>query len=530
MSEAMMARSRSFLTATVAATISATLILSGCSGSASDTGDRNATTAGEPVLGGIARILQPAEPRSLDPAALTNSWAHQPVIGNALYGTLMINDTVTLEIEYTMATDFSTTDDGTNFVLTLQPGLTFTDGNPLDAAAVKFNWDRLRDPALGSTSIRQAAQVTSTEVIDATTLKVALVSANPNFAQGLINTGMNWIASPTALQKGQGEFDKAPIGAGPFTLAKWTRQDTIELEKNPRYWDAPKPYLDGITIRMPADSTQRVNTITTDGADLSSEASWMTLSKAEEAGFSTEVVPTGGGQFIAMNIRRAPFNDERARQAVVLAADTDALNSSVYSGKGQIAQTLFPESSPFYTNISLHTQNKEKAQKLFDELAAEGKPVTFTFLSYPTTESKSLGESLQAQLSAFKNVQVQVEVADYAAVTARAGSRDFDTMISTAVIADPDYALWTAFHGLSPGNFTGINDPELNAALDAGRTSTTVEGRKRAYETVQDRLVALTPVLWTIRPAPSVMAGKNLRGIEMYALGSPLPEELWLQK
>ena len=56
MSEAMMPRSRSFLTATVAATISATLILSGCSGSASDTGDRNATTAGEPVLGGIARI------------------------------------------------------------------------------------------------------------------------------------------------------------------------------------------------------------------------------------------------------------------------------------------------------------------------------------------------------------------------------------------------------------------------------------------------------------------------------------------
>jgi peptide/nickel transport system substrate-binding protein len=90
--------------------------------------------------------------------------------------------------------------------------------------------------------------------------------------------------------------------------------------------------------------------------------------------------------------------------------------------------------------------------------------------------------------------------------------------------------LWTAFHGASPGNFVGINDPELSAALDAGRNAESVEERKVAYETVQRRLVELNPGLWYVRAVPSVTASKSLNGIDLYTLGSPLPEELWTTK
>ncbi len=227
-----MFRSRQFLTATACA---GALLLSACGASGTDTGSQTSVGAedGDPVAGGTADVLQPAEPRSLDPASLSNTFSHQPVVGNALYGTLMINNLDTFEIEYKMATDFSTADGGTTFTLTLQPGLTFTDGTPLDASAVKFNWDRLRDPALGSTAIRQAAQVTNSEVVDPTTLTITLAAPNPHFPQGMLGTSMNWIASPAALQKGQAAFDENPVGAGPFTLTEWTRQSVIELEKNP---------------------------------------------------------------------------------------------------------------------------------------------------------------------------------------------------------------------------------------------------------------------------------------------------------
>ncbi|MGN5237127.1 ABC transporter substrate-binding protein [Rhodococcus sp. SJ-3] len=473
-------------------------------------------------------MLQTAEPRSLDPAALSNTWAHHPVLGNALYGTLMINNVDTLETEYKMATGFSTEDDGTTFTLTLQPGLTFTDGTSLDAAAVKFNWDRLKDPALGSSSIRQASQIAHTEVIDPTTLRITLIAPNPHYGVSVFSSALNWIASPTALEKGRESFDQAPVGAGPFTLVSWTRQAKMELTKNPGYYEAPKPYLDGLTIQVVADSNTRLNSMITGGADLASETNMASIRKAEAAGLIGEIVPTGGGQMMAMNQRRAPFDDERARRAVSLALDLAIINSIVYEGENIFPNTLFDQQSPFYTDVPLNETDAEQAQQLFNELAQEGKPVNFNFVSYPTTESRTLAEAVQTQLSAFDNVDVNVEVVDATAAGARATDRDFDMIISSAVIQDPDYPLWNAFHSESKGNFVGTNDPELDAALDAGRLEISLEARKEAYNIVQERLVALTPGIFYTRAVPSVIYGDTVKGVVLYTLGSPLPENIWI--
>lgn len=127
---------------------------------------------------------------------------------------------------------------------------------------------------------------------------------------------MNWIASPTALGNGRAAFDEAPVGAGPFELTRWMRQGAIELERNPDYWDAPKPYLDAITIRSVADTNQRVNAITTGDADLSTETNPSSVIRAQDAGAQVSTVSAGGGQYLGMNFRRAPFDDERARRAV----------------------------------------------------------------------------------------------------------------------------------------------------------------------------------------------------------------------
>lgn len=519
---------RKHLVAALAAACSSMLFLTACGGGGA--GSSGSPYTGDPVSGGTLRALQFSEPRTLDPAGLSNTWVHQPLLGNALYGTLMINNTETLGIEYTMATSFDSADHGSTFTLTLRPGLEFTDGTPLDAAAVKFNWDRLRDPALGSQAIRQASQVVSTEVVDATTLKVVLRSPNPQFPQGMLTTSMNWIASPAALAEGQAAFDEAPVGAGPFVLTRWNRQDVIELERNAGYWDAPKPYVDGITLRAVADTNQRVNSITTGSADLASESNWSSLARAEAAGAATGIVPAGGGQYLAMNFRRAPFDDVRARRAVVAAVDPEAINAAVYDGDAQVPDTLFSADSPFRTDVPLPKQDKETAQRLFDELAAEGKPVSFTFMTYPGTDNKATAEALQAQLSAFDNVEVDIEVVDFAAGAARAGSHDFDMMVSSAIVQDPDYALWTAFHSASAGNFVGVDDRRLDEALDAGRIADTEDARRAAYESAQQRLVDLAVGVWYVRSAPAVLVAESTRGLRMYTLGSPLPEELWVEE
>ncbi|MGC7101497.1 ABC transporter substrate-binding protein [Amycolatopsis lurida] len=505
----------------------ALLAAAACGGTAADS-PRQAP--GAPVSGGTARVLQITEPRSLDPALMGNAWAINAFLGNALYGTLMTNKAGTGEIAYTMAESFTTDDNGATFELKLRQGLTFSDGSPLNAEAVKFNWDRIRDPAVGSSSIPEASMIAGTEVLTDTTVKVALAQPIPNYAQAVATTALNWIGAPATLRAGQREVDSKPVGAGPYALGEWTRQDKIELVRNPKYWDAPKPYLDRITLRTANDSTQRINTLISGGADLAIDTNWATIAKARDSGLETDVMPLNGGQYLAANTRRAPFNDVRARKAVAAALDLDAMDQTTYNGKGEIPHTLFQDSSPFYADTALQKPDRAAAQRLFDELAAEGKPVSFTFTSYPSPESKAISESVQAQLSTFGNVAVSVRTVDHTEVASLQASKDFELIITSALFIDPEPRLWSVFHSSSRANMSGINDPGLDASLDAGRKATSQQERKAAYDDVQRRLADLAPGIFYTRGSPAAVFSKDVYGVVQYGHGSLLPEELWLKK
>lgn len=505
----------------------AALLLAGCGGTGTGT---QTGPGGDPVAGGTARILQVTEPRTLDPVAMGNSWVINSVLGNALYGTLMVNDPDSGDIEFKMAEKFTTSDGGATFELTLRPDLKFSDGSPLDAAAVKYNWDRFKDPANGSSYLDDGAMVASTEVVDQRTLRVTMGSPTPHFAFAIVESSMNWIAAPAALAAGRGEFDKQPVGAGPFTLERWARQDVIELVKNPTYWDAPKPYLDRILLRTSGDATQRLNALTSGGAEAIIHSNWGHHAQLAGQGFPAQVSPLHGGNTLTMNTRRAPFNDVRARRAVSAALDLDTFNATIYNGQGELPTTLFRETSPYHdASLTLHTPDKEAAQRLFNELAAEGKPVSFTYTASPSTENRITAESVQAQLSAFDNVEVKVNVIDTVDLLRVHMTHDFDMMTSSASFDDPEPRLWTAFHGASSSrNLSGIDDRELNAALDAGRTATNQAERDAAYHTVQERLIALTPVIFFTRTFAGAATGRNVGGLHMYTAGSVLPEELWI--
>jgi peptide/nickel transport system substrate-binding protein len=499
----------------------------GTSGSTGPAASSGAT--GDPVQGGSATILVVSEPRTLDPAQGSNN-ATGGITGNAIFGSLLDSDPATDEIKPSLATGLDSTDGGATFTLALRDGLVFSDGTPLDAAAVKVNWDRLRDPATGSTYLSDASLVASTEVVDPTHLKVVMASPIPNFSYSVITTSLNWIASPAALAQGKEAFDKNPVGAGPYVLKEWRRQDAMELTRNPKYWDAPKPYLDSLTLRPALDGNQRLNTVTSGGADLAVETSWLNLKKAEQAGLPALTQALSGGTYMALNTRRAPFDDPRAREAVALAIDPQAVNVAAYQGSAQLVDTVFAKTSPLYVDRPAATLDKAKAQQLFDQLAAEGKPVSFTFVSSNSTESRSAAESVQAQLSAFKNVSVQISIVEFAAIAALQQSHDFDTTISSAAFLDPDPRLWITFNGQSRVNMSGINDPELNAALEKGRTATDVADRKAAYEVVQDRLEATHPLVWMNRYAGGVISQKTVGGLRLYGFASLRPEELWVKR
>ena len=510
----------------------AALVLAACGGgSEAEVTSSGGTTSGEPVAGGTASILMMTEPTSLDPAKLTVGYSGSAPVGTSLYGTLFTQDLTTYELIPSIGESLTSTDGGKTFDLKLRPGVTFSDGSALNAEAVKFNWDRMKNPELGSASLGTAAQVTATKVVDDLTMQFTMGVPNPNFGQGITVSSLNWVASPAALKKGSEEFDANPIGAGPFTLKSWIRQDKMDLTKNPSYWNAPKPYLDSITIRTVLDSAQRLNNLQADSVDVVVDNKADNTQKAEAAGYGTYQVMLNGGNGFALNFRKAPFDDPRVREAFVKAIDISLINEVVYEGVAELPTSLFNADAPFYTGTQITQFNATEAQALFDEISAEqGSPVAITLTAYSLPPSNTVAQAIQAQMSAYKNVTVKVEEFDFPTAQSKSLSGDFQAMSAGTNFLDPETQMYTWFHGDSKGNTSGINDPVLNDALNTGRQATDLAERKDAYAIAQDRITSLNPYLWYVSPQGFFWTGKKFGGgIEYYGNGSLVTEGLWMQ-
>lgn len=119
----------------------AATLLAACGSDSSGSGpSEDADAAGEPRSGGTATLIQHGEPRSLDPAAMLTATSGNTLVGNSLYGQLILTESSQTSAEPGLAESLKTEDGGTNWTLVLRDGLTFSDGTPLDAAAVQFNW------------------------------------------------------------------------------------------------------------------------------------------------------------------------------------------------------------------------------------------------------------------------------------------------------------------------------------------------------------------------------------------------------
>jgi peptide/nickel transport system substrate-binding protein len=455
-----------------------------------------------------------------------NNTSTNTLVGNSLFGHLLVVDEEG-EIEYGQAEDLSTNDGGTTWQLTLREGLTFSDGTPFDAAAVQSGWERIADPQVGSAARGIVAFIDSMSAAGRV-LDFTLTQPIAQFENAIAEQGaLNWIASPAALEAGPQAFDENPIGAGPFVLESWQRSGEMVLTRNERYWDSPRPYLDRLVLTANPEAEQRYTTVISGGADGTTLSNPDVFARAEDDGLTGFTAPLGGGTGMVMNTRSAPFDDIRARQAVTYGVDRDALRASAYGGAGETPETFFPEGSDDNGDAAMLPYDPEAAQELFDELAAEGKPVEFTITSFPATQSRRSSESIQAQLNQYENVSVEVEVLDFPAAIAKLTQRSFGAMIGGTSFAAPMPSLYLVLLSTSGSNSTGIDDPDLDAALETALAATDAQERSEAYQQVAERFAELAPELFYIRQQYSVVVAEHVHGVQLYGVGAVRTDGLW---
>lgn len=487
-------------------------------------------STGNAVAGGDATIILGVEAvRGLDPAMLFNLTPSGDANRmSAIYDVLFWSDASTGEVHGQIGDSLEPDADGTVWTMTLNEGVTFTDGTALDAAAVVSNYERIQDPATASplAGLVEGAVFTA---IDDTTLTIELAEPNLQFDK-ILATNLTHIASPEAMQNDP-DFANNPVGAGPFILDEWVRDDHMTLVRNPDYFQDGEPYLDSVTFTPLRDPTQRINSVQTGQAHAAVPGSELSFKQsAIDAGLEAASAPAGGGPMLMFNTQAAPFDDVRARQAVQLAIDLDDITQVVDPGSSA-PDSLYGPESPFHPEKSTFVaHDADAAQELFDEIAADGTAVSFTVTMPQSGFFTRIGEYLQSRLSQFDNVTVEVETLDNASLDERVfRKQDYQLSAQIVPVPDPEPNLAKLLKTGGQTNYMGYSNPDLDAALEAGRASTDTEVRRAAYETVEQIVVDEVPVLPIRNQEAYTVHDSSLRGLTMHGDGSLLYDRLWLE-
>ncbi|MDO1582497.1 ABC transporter substrate-binding protein [Rhizobium oryzicola] len=465
---------------------------------ATSAGITRAAAEEQPVRGGEITIVNGSDIKSWDPAINGGTFPGGPMdMLDAVYGFIVYVD-VDGKVQGGMAESLKS-DDAKVWTLKLRPNVKFTDGNPYDAEAVKFNWDRVADPAtLSPAQAFVASWNKGIKIIDPLTLEITLPSPDRNFGSSLAQLAP-FIASPAALKAAEKKTDIKPVGAGPFLFDSWNQGVSMTMKRNPNYWDQPRPYLDTLKFVVIPETNSRISTVVQGGATMMAGYPYQFGSNATAEGVTTHEIKIPGLYRAYFNQASGVFTDRRAREAFYEAIQRTRLMKAYTQVDGYVMPTnYFTASSPYYdATYKLPEYNPEGAQKLFNALAKDGKKFDIKIVTYSNSDLKRLGSYLQQALGAYENVSVKLELVDQAMLTPTCKTQgNFDLCIDGGVLvsngAEPIISNLLGSKGSD--NWGKYSSPEMDKALAAANATMDPKAVKAAYAEVQKLVVQDLPL------------------------------------
>ena len=447
---------------------------------------------------GVLVVGQIAEPKSLDPAAVTAVNDFRILVN--LYEGLLRYKPGTLEVGPALAESGEVSEDGTTYTFKLREGVMFHDGTPFNADAVKFNFDRMlnEDHPYHDTGPFPLAfyfsAIEETNVIDDLTVEIKLNAPYAPFLSNLAYpTGL--MVSPAAVMAGGADFGRSPVGTGPFKFAEWRSNEAVVIEKNPDYWGDPAE-ADAVVFRPITDANTRVAEMLAGGIDLMVEVPPTALSEFQNDAFT--VVEQAGPHlwFLILNAKDGPFADKLVRQAANYAINKEAIVNDVLEGTAEVAAGPTPPAFAWAYDESLepYPYDPEKAKALLKEAGAEGAELTFyvTEGGSGMLDPVAMGTAIQADLAKV-GLKVKIETYEWNTFLGEVnpgleGKADMAEM--AWMTNDPDtlpfLALRTdAFPDKGGFNSGYYSNPKVDELLEKARTSTDQAERAKLYKEMQ---------------------------------------------
>lgn len=289
-----------------------------------------------------------------------------------------------------IAVQWDSSPDLLTYTFKLRKGALFHNGREVDAAAVKWNFERIKNPKKSGAFTRSALKnLKEVVAVDKYTLRCHLHQPSAAFPANVVYYPCNLMAPDSEAQA-----DTHPIGCGPFKFVRWNRYDVTEMVRFENYFETDAegnslPYLDGIIGRPKKEDRVRLTALRTGEVDLIDNMAYADAGNfaQEYAGrFQTWDVSMLGTSFLLFNLDRGPFTDKRLRQAAAHAVDHDAIRQAVFYGRGETATGFYSAASPWYAAGAkpYPEYDPDKAKFLLRQAKAVGTEIDLQSLtSYP---------------------------------------------------------------------------------------------------------------------------------------------------
>jgi len=485
-----------------------------------------AASAQTPVRGGTLRVATASDHTTLDPHFAT--MANELNIFHAVLNTLVGVDR-NLHLMPELAESWKW-DTETTLTLALRKGVKFHDGTDFDAAAVKFNIDRLMDPATKSRLASQIDEVKAVEVVEPHMVRFLLKYPSAGLVATLSHVpGM--MMSPTAVKKFGKDIARAPVGTGPFKFVEWVRDDHLTVERFDGYWDKGKPYLDRVVFRPIPDTNVAVIALKTAAADVVT-----VVEPKDVAGLRgrRDIVyaesPGLNYYMIRLNVSQPPFDNRTVRLAFAHAIDRESIAKGLFFGAVRVATGPITAASWAYSpEIKAYGRDVAKAKALLGEAGKAG-GVKFEMQSLPNPIVRRIGEVVKAQAAEI-GLDITLAPMEAAKMMQNSLSMNYQAMLSyRSGREDPDGSTYRDFHTTGAFNRMKYSNAKMDELLLRARTTSVPEERKALYAQVQKLVLDDSPMIFLVEMPTGQAVSAKVKNFVHYPNMYVKLAGVWLEK
>ena len=463
------------------------LALTACSAESDDASGETSAGAAD-RSGGTFTLAASVAPGCLDPQQLAQGITM--TVGRQIADSLTVQDPESGEILPWLAESWDVSDDGTTFTFSLREGATFSDGAPVDAEAVKANFDGIQE--LGARSLLGSTYLDgleSTTVVDPTTVEFTFTEPNAQFLQATATITLALLSPATLELTPEERCAGELIGSGPFVLDGYVPEESITLAKREGYdWPSSlaqhegEAYLDSVVFQIIPEPSVRTGAL--QSGQVQGIQDVQPVDQDQFDGGSSYLLTVANPGVVTSfipNEQRPAMSDAAVRQALQLAIDRQEIVDTLYNDRYPTATSILGSTTPGHTDLSADlVTDPDRAAQLLDEAgwalgddgvrAKDGEPLTLSLLGGGVESTL-----VQQQLAAV-GVDLQIREVDAAQYVEIQTSGDYDLAGYNLTRADPD-----VLKAIFSTEYTNVPNLEPNPLDDVLQTmSTTLDPEDRA--------------------------------------------------